>query len=295
MDKRRTKPCREETILMNRHTKRLACFCFALLFLAAPAPAFASDPAQLTFGVYPYDTPSQIHQGFEPLMKHLSAELGLPVRIVIAPNYMSHIINIGEGRVDIGFMGPSPYIRARDKYGGVELAARLKMRQDKNDRLVIVSHKDSGIGGLGELKGKTFAFGDYQSYGSHFYPRYLLHRNRVKLKDLKSYDFLGSHSKVVLAVSHKDFDAGGVREDIYEKYRDRPVRVIAGPFAIPPHVIVFRTGLPATVKTRLRKILMRITDEAILHSIDPALERFGPVKDEDFRQAREVVEFIEDR
>lgn len=258
-------------------------------------PAFAAAPTQLTFGIYPYDTPSQIYQNFEPLMRQLSKELGVPIKIVIAPNYMSHIINIGEGRVDLGFMGPSPYIKAKDKYGGVELVARLMMRDNKNDRLVIISHKASGVSGLKELKGKTFAFGDFQSYGSHFYPRYLLNKAGVKLKDLKSYDFLGSHSKVILAVSHRDFDAGGAREDIYEKYRDRPVRIIAGPFTIPPHVIVCRKGLPEDIKAKARKILLGIHDTAILRSIDPALEKFGPVRDEDFRQAREVVDFIEDR
>lgn len=256
---------------------------------------FAAESSQLTFGIYPYDTPTQIYQNFEPLMKYLSRELGMPVRIVIAPNYMSHIINIGEGRVDLGFMGPSPYIKAKDKYGSVELLARLMMRDNKNDRLVIVAHKDSGISGLANLKGKTFAFGDFQSYGSHFYPRYLLNKNNVRLKDLKSYDFLGSHSKVVLSVSHKDFDAGGVREDIYEKYRDRPLKIIAGPFTIPPHVIVCRKGLPDGIKSRAKAILLNILDRTILQSIDPALERFGPVRDDDFRQAREVVSFIEDR
>lgn len=262
------------------------------LFLSS---AFAGEPSQLTFGIYPYDTPTQIYQNFEPLMKYLSKELGIPVKIVIAPNYMSHIINIGEGRVDLGFMGPSPYIKAKDKYGSVELLARLMMKDNKNDRLVVVAHKDSGISGLKDLKGKTFAFGDFQSYGSHFYPRYLLNKNNVRLKDLKSYDFLGSHSKVVLAVSHKDFDAGGVREDIYEKYRDRPVKIIAGPFTIPPHVIVCRKELPVQIKTRVRILLLDLRDKGILQGIDQALEQFGPVRDEDFKQAREVVNYIEDR
>lgn len=257
--------------------------------------AYAAEPSQLTFGIYPYDTPTQIYQSFEPLIKYLSKELGSPIKIVIAPNYMAHIINIGEGRVDLGFMGPSPYIKAKDKYGSVELLARLMMRDNKNDRLVIVAHKNSGVKDLRDLKGRTFAFGDYQSYGSHFYPRYLLNKHNVRLKDLKSYDFLGSHSKVVLAVSHKDFDAGGVREDIYEKYRDRPVKIIAGPFTIPPHVIVCRKKLPTQIKTKVRTLLLDLTDNGILQGIDPALERFGPVRDDDFRQAREVVNYIEDR
>ena len=274
----------------------MACRILTILVLLFAVPhSNAAESSQLTFGIYPYDTPTQIYQNFEPLMKYLSKELGIPVKIVIAPNYMSHIINIGEGRVDLGFMGPSPYIKAKDKYGSVELLARLMMKNNKNDRLVIVAHKDSGISGLKDLKGKTFAFGDFQSYGSHFYPRYLLNKNNVRLKDLKSYDFLGSHSKVVLAVSHKDFDAGGVREDIYEKYRDRPVKIVAGPFTIPPHVIVCRKELPAQIKTRVRTLLLDLRDKGILQGIDQALEQFGPVRDEDFKQAREVVNYVEYR
>jgi phosphonate transport system substrate-binding protein len=276
-----------------KHAARHAAISAWIIFLFSEGSA--AGPQQLTFGIYPYDTPTQIYKSFEPLMKYLSNELGVPVKIVIAPNYMSHIINIGEGRVDLGFMGPSPYIRAKDKYGSAELVARLKMRNDMNDRLVIVSHKDSGITSLKNLKGKTFAFGDNQSYGSHFYPRYLLNRSGVKLKDLRSYDFLGSHARVVLAVSHGDFDAGGLREDIYEKYKDRPVKVIAGPFPMPPHVIVCRERLPEDMKTRIRSVLLRLADKAVLKSIDPGLEKFAPVRDEDFRQAREVVDYVEDR
>ena len=283
-----------EAMLMN-----LRRFLIAVMFVVfLPGfiyPAFAAGPSHLTFGIYPYDTPTQVYQNFEPLIQHISKELGIPVKIVIAPNYMSHIISIGEGRVDFGFMGPSPYIRAKDKYGGVELVTRLMMRDNKNDRLVIISHKQSGINTLKDLKGKTFAFGDFQSYGSHFYPRYLLTRAGVKLKDLKSYDFLGSHSRVILAVAHRDFDAGGIREDIFEKYRDRPVKIIAGPFAMPPHVIVCRKGLPEDLREKVRNILMDLRNHAILKRIDQALERFGPVSDHDFRQAREVVNFMEDR
>jgi phosphonate transport system substrate-binding protein len=279
--------------MLLKHARRALAVLFAAFFLCADA--FAAGPRQFTFGVYPYDTPSQVYQSFEPLVQLLSKELGVPVKIVISPNYMAHIINIGEGRVDLGFMGPSPYIRAKDKYGGIELLARLKMRQDKNDRFVIISHKKSGVNAISDLKGRTFAFGDFQSFGSHFYPRYLLNKQGVRLKDLKSYDFLGSHSRVVLAVSHRDFDAGGVREDIYEKYRDRPLKIIAGPFTIPPHVIVCRRDLAVNIRAKVEAILLNIRDQSVLQSVDPALEGFSPVKDTDFRQAREVVDFIEDR
>lgn len=266
-----------------------------------PASSFAEGSfraeykGQLTFGIYPYDTPTSIYESFSPLLKELSKKLGMPVKIVIAPNYMSHVVNMGTGKIDIGFMGPSPYIRAKDKFGGVELLAKLRMKEDKIDSMVIITHKGSGIKSLKNLKGKTFAFGDPQSYGSHFYPRYLLNRAGVRLNDLKYYDYLGGHSKVILAVSHRDFDAGGVRADIYEKYRERPVKVIAGPYNIPPHVIVCREGLPKILKNKIKDTLLKIDDKGVLNSIDPNLTGFHPVKDSDFSQARAVVNFIEGR
>ena len=252
-------------------------------------------PGQLTFGIYPYDSPSKIHKDFGPLIKRLSEEAGIPFKIVIVPNYMSFIKSIGEGRIDIGFMGPSPYVKVKDKYGGVELVARLLFRDNKNDMMVIITYMGSKIKSLEDMRGKTFAFGDFQSYGSHFYPRYLLNKAGVKLKDLRAYDYLSSHSRVVLAVSHRDFDAGGVRMDIYEKYKNRPIQVIAGPFTIPPHVIVCRQGLSEDIKKKIKETLLKMTDRDILDSIDPDLMKFTSVKDKDFIDARRVLNYIEDR
>ncbi|MFA7382554.1 MAG: phosphate/phosphite/phosphonate ABC transporter substrate-binding protein [Desulfurivibrionaceae bacterium] len=274
---------------------RIAAFALVVaLAIIVPGRALAANEI-LTFGVYPYDSPTQVYSSFEPLAEAIAKAIGRKVEIVIAPNYMAHIANISEGRVDLGFMGPSPYIKAHDRFGGVELLARLVTQGERNDRLVVIAHQDSGIGSLAELKAKTFVFGDHQSYGSHFYPRYILNRAGVKLKDLKSYDYLGNHSRVVLAVAHRDFDAGGVREDIYERYRDRAIKKIAGPFNMPPHVIVCRRGLPRELKEQIRKMLLSPMAPEVLKAIDPLLSGFGPVADRDFAEARRVVDFVEDK
>ncbi|BCB97043.1 hypothetical protein JZK55_19650 [Dissulfurispira thermophila] len=252
-------------------------------------------PVTLTFGLYAYDNPSKIYQDFSPLLQYIFKKTGLKINLVIAPNYISNIRNIGEGKVDIAFMGPSPYIRANDKFGGVELLARFVMKDNRIDSMVIIAHKESGIKTISDIKGKSFAFGDHQSYGSHFYPRFLLSKAGVRLRDLKYYDYLNSHSRVVLAVSHRDFDAGGIREDIYEKYKDRPIKVIAGPFHIPPHVIVCRKGLSDDIRRKLKNALLNLRDRSVLASIDPEFIGFSNVKDEDFLQAREVVNFVEGR
>ncbi|MFN3479733.1 MAG: phosphate/phosphite/phosphonate ABC transporter substrate-binding protein [Thermodesulfovibrionales bacterium] len=276
--------------------KLTGIFILFQVFLLIPHQALCRDnPKELNFGIYPYDNPSKIYQDFSPLLQYLYRTTGLKINLVIAPNYISNIRNIGEGKVDIAFMGPSPYIRANDRFGGVELLVRFVMKDERIDSMVIIAHKESDIKTINDLKGKSFAFGDHQSYGSHFYPRYLLNKAGVRLRDLKYYDYLSSHSRVVLAVSHKDFDAGGVREDIYEKYKDRPIKIIAGPFRIPPHVIVCRKGLSLNIKKRLKDALLSLKEPEVLNSIDPEFVGFSPVKDSDFSEARRVVNFVEDR
>jgi ABC-type phosphate/phosphonate transport system substrate-binding protein len=77
------------------------------------------------------------------------------------------------------------------------------------------------------------------------------------------------------------------------KYRDRPLRVLLGPVAIPPHVIVCRKSLPAASKENIRAALHQLEDRALLAAIHPAMVGFLPVDDADFDQAREVVRLFE--
>jgi len=202
---------------------------------------------------------------------------------------------VGSGEADLAFVGPSPYVRIKDKFGGVELLGRFRMEDDINDKVVIICLDAAPINSLADLAGRTFAFGDHQSFGSHFLPRWVLNTNGVALKDLVAYDFVKSHDNVVLSVLHGDFAAGGVRLDVFRKYSNRPLRVLAGPFLIPPHAMVIRTELEQELKDALRQSLISLADRSILSGINPDMLRFDPVTDSDFDQARAVIEYIEAR
>ena len=164
----------------------------------------------------------------------LAKQCGIPISIAMAPNYISHVRSLGQGAVDLAFAGPSPYVKAHDQYQSIELLARINIEHDTGDQTVIVTSRNSPVQRLSDLKGKTFAFGDYQSFGSHFMPRHLLRQHGVSLWDLMAYDYVMGHDNVILAVVHGDFDAGAVRNDVYQNHRDRDdLRILAGPIAIP--------------------------------------------------------------
>jgi len=267
------------------------CSLFLLIFFFA-SPCHGRN---LIFGTHPFSNPAAIHKLFEPLVTYLTKETGVKISIRIAPNYLAHIKALGEGRVDLGFAGPSPYVQIHDKYGGIELLAKVKIKEDKNDKIVIFCRRDAPYQSIKDLKGTDFAFGDPQSFGSHFMPRWLLDRHGLTPHDLRTYAFVNSHDNVVLSVLHGDFAAGGARLDVYEKYKDRPLRVLAGPFPIPPHVLVCRKELPREIKETLRRALFGLRDPVVLKQINEQLLGFSKVKDGDFDQARRVMEYIESR
>jgi phosphonate transport system substrate-binding protein len=259
-----------------------------------PLTGRASENA-ISFGINPYANPSVIFENFKPLADYLSNQIGITVRITIASNYVRHIINLGTGKIDIGYAGPSPYVKIRDKFGTIEPLAKIKMKNDVNDRMVIVTHKNSGIEKLADLKSKTFVFGNHQSFGSHFMSRYILSKNGIQLKDLMGYDCATSHDNVVLSVLHEDFEAGGMREDIYLKHQDGSLKIIYGPISIPPHVIVSRSSLAEDIKRKIRHALLRLKDPSVLASINMSMEGFLPVSDSEFDPAREVINYMESR
>jgi len=273
-------------------------FIFIFLLLGSfPAVTNTCSAAKesLTFGLPPFANPSVLQDNFSPLVEYLARAVDQPIEITFSPNYISHVMNLGRGRIDIGYMGPSPYVKTKDKFGGIELLAQFQQKEKGNNQMVIFTRSDSDVTTLSDLKGKTFAFGDYQSFGSHFLPRFLLNNHDIPLKKLAAYDYVGSHDNVLLSVLHRDFDAGGVRLDIFNKYRDRELKIIYGPVTIPPHALVCRSSLPEKVKRKLKEALFALDDPLIYKKINPAMTGFGPVQDRDFALARKVIDVIESK
>lgn len=277
---------------MSRHSPKIVIPVFLAVLFCFISPARGEE---LIFSTHPFANPAAIHKAFQPLIEYLRRETGLDIRMKIASSYTAHVTAVGRGRADLAFVGPAPYVRIKDKFGGIELLARLRMKDDIGDKVVIICRDDASYRSLADLKGRTFGFGDPQSYGSHYLPRWLLRESGVTVSALAAYDHVKNHDNVVLSVLHGDLDAGGVRLDVFARYASRPLRVLAGPFNTPPHAIVCRESLPEALRIKLRRSLMALGDPGVLSRINPAMLEFAPVSDRDFAQARRVINSTEAR
>jgi phosphonate transport system substrate-binding protein len=150
---------------------------------------------------------------------------------------------------------------------------------------LLITHQDSAVNRLEDLKGRVFAFSDPDSNTGCIVPRFLLGEigERPETffgKTIYTY----SHDNSILAVSRSLVDGAFVHEHIWEYFsRQNPaiaakVRSIyaSEPFGNPP--IVASASMPEPLKNRIRELLLAMHNDpqgaGILRELQ--IDRFVP-------------------
>lgn len=264
-----------------------------LLFLSISLPHTAHSKTKLQLWVHPYIPATEIIKKFSPLADYLSEKSGKTVQIKVSKSYKSHIERVGEGGMDLAYLGPVPYVKVTETYGRQELLACLEVDNKPFFHSVIIARKDSPIKKVRDLKGKKFAFGNPNSTMSHLLPRYILNGTGIPVKKLKEYGFLDSHHNVALGVLGGYYDAGGVKEDVYLEYRDRGLKMLAKSAPITEHLFIANKDLPEETIETMRRLLLSLKDRDILTSIKNSVTGMVNVEDEDYDTLRLILNRID--
>lgn len=278
--------------MIRRAYLNLLRYLSAALLLWISTSAVAADGA-FTICVHPYKSATKLLASYAPLAKYLSEKLGDRVDVHIAENYASHIKSVGDGKYGIGYMGPASYINLVEKYGKKRLLARQEVDGKPTFRGKILVRQDSTIQTLSDLKGKRFAFGDPNSTMSHLVPRYMLIEAGVTEKDLAGFQFLGNHTNVALGVLTGDFDAGGVKESVFYKYKERGLRELATTPELSEHLFLVSDNFPDSEVDKLRQALLQAHQSEqgrkALASIKKNISALVPVEDADYDNLRKIL------
>lgn len=229
--------------------------CLAALTLWPLLARAQRLPRVLTFVVHPFDTPSRVFERFRPLTLYLAGAVERPVILRIAATYDEQVAMIADGHAQFAYIGPTPYVTARQR-APVEILAGEAENGQAFYQSVIVARADGDIRRLGDLKGRRLALGAELSMSSAVAPKLMLAQAGVRLADLAGYAHLDRHERVILSVLHGDFDAGGLRLDIAKPYLARGLRIVATSQPLPPHVIAAAPGLPPEMTRKARLALL---------------------------------------
>jgi phosphonate transport system substrate-binding protein len=148
-----------------------------------------------------------------PLGDYLGAALHRPVKLVIPTNYNATVEGLGNGSLDFAYLGGLTYIKAHARYGVVPLVQRAS---DQQFHALFITGTSEPIHTLGDIKGKSFAFGDINSTSGHLMPYAALEAAGLTPGDDFSFRYTGSHPATAKAVDAGTVDAGAVDESVYE-------------------------------------------------------------------------------
>jgi len=151
----------------------------------------------------------------EPLRAYLAKELGRPVELIIPANYNATVEALGNGSLDIAYLGGLTYAKAHARYGVEPLVQR---DIDQQFHSLFITRPGSGIASLKDVVGRSFCFGDINSTSGNLMPRLAFTKADIaEEKALRETRYTGSHPATALAVASGACDAGALDETVYEK------------------------------------------------------------------------------
>jgi phosphonate transport system substrate-binding protein len=201
-----------------------ARYCDANQDLVADTPTdkkLQKDPATLVFSYTPVEDPAVYENVFGEFIAHLSKVTGKRVKWYAAESYAAQVEAIRSGRLHIAGVasGPTPY--AVNLSGFAPLVAMEKFDGTTGYTLQLITHKDSPIKSVADLKGKRVAHVSPSSNSGDTAPRVLFAALGVKPGTDYEVLFSGKHDNSIMGVVNKDYDAAPVASNVVDRMRER--------------------------------------------------------------------------
>ncbi len=225
---------------------------------------------------------------FDPLMRYLSQKTGYEFKLVIPKDFENFADMVRKGAVEFSYSNPYIYTELADK--GFVAAFANTVHEQSGDifRGIIITHKDSPIRTLNDLKGKKIMVVSFKSAGGFLAQKLFLYENNIDVfRDLKLIEGK-RQEEVILNVYRKNVDAGFVRESALEVLREEidldRLHILANtpyianwPFAALRHT-------DKKLIAMVQKSLLELKDSEVLSAAQ--ITRFKAASDRDFDSLR---------
>jgi len=242
----------------------LACF---LLGGCAGKPA-AQGTAPLVFGLLPTESSTNAERRWTPLLSHLEAKTGRPVKALKVVDYAALVEALRFGKADLAYLGPKAYVLARERAGVEPLAQEVPLEGQPSYHGLIVAKADSAASSVDDLKGGTFAFVDPNSTSGYLVPlvHFIEDRKVEPAAFFSEVRYAGSHQAVLLQVRLGHVDAGATNDlDLARAIQGGDIKAnelktLWTSDPIPGSPIVARKGMDEALLNTLRSALVDYDD-----------------------------------
>lgn len=202
-------------------------FCDRNGDMVADAPADKKewvDPSVIIFSYTPVEDPEVYRGVWDDFLKHMEKVTGKKVQFFPVQSNAAQLEAMRSGRLHVAGFNTGSNPIAVNCAGFVPFTMMAAADNSFGYEMEIITHTDSSIKKVEDLKGKTLAFTSPTSNSGFKAPSALL-QSEFGLeadKDFKT-AFSGKHDNSVLGVYNKDYDAAAIANSVMKRMIDRKV------------------------------------------------------------------------
>lgn len=181
---------------------------FLSLILSVVLGASAVNAQRLKLGVGMFQPDKEKNDAtYRPLAQYLSAKLNRPVELRTVDSWEGLAKSLANGETDMALMGPWGYVLANNEAGAQAVSTILY--EDRPEYFaIIVTHPQSGIKTIADLRGKTFAFGDKGSTSGYLIPLHFFLTQGITPEKYFRKVLYTKHQAIEMQVAQGVLDAG---------------------------------------------------------------------------------------
>lgn len=254
-------------------------YCFCLCFLLAAglsrAETAPAQPSRYTVAIIPFYTPEKIWLLYTPFIQYLSTATGLPWELKLYPDHNSLIQDLCSDKVGIALLGPVPMGRANQKCNAKPFLVALSKDGRPSYHSIIVT-SDPAVTELSKVRGNKIGFFK-GSTAAHIVPMKMLKDAGLGTEAYQPV-FFESQDRIMTALLTKEVSAAGVKETLYRRFKDEPLRVLKTSDPLPNFAFCASPSLAAELRERFIVALIKLQplsndkDTAVVKSWDDEIK-----------------------
>lgn len=226
---------------------------FGLLIFA---PASRATPPEISVGIVPQQSATELARVWIPLLQETAARSGVRLIFKTAPDIPTFEARLKQGEYDLAYMNPYHYT-VFSRSPGYNAFAKEKDRQLVG---IIVVAKTAAVTDIKQLADQTVAFPAPAAFAASILPRAEFSRQNIKIKP----HYVLSHDSVYRGVAQGAFAAGGGIKRTLEAIDPEissKLRILTTTPGYVPHAFAAHPRVDAATLGNIRKALYSLDND----------------------------------
>ncbi|MEM7170838.1 MAG: phosphate/phosphite/phosphonate ABC transporter substrate-binding protein [Pseudomonadota bacterium] len=187
-------------------------------------PADWVDPDTLVFAYTPVEDPAVYKEAWSDFLDHMKEVTGKDVVFFPVQSNAAQIEAMRSGRLHVAGFNTGSNPLAVNCAGFVSFTIMASEDGNFGYEMEIITHPDSGITAVEDIKGRTLAFTSPTSNSGFKAPSAIL-KAEFGMEAEKDFEptFSGKHDNSILGVANKDYDAASIANSVKSRMISRDV------------------------------------------------------------------------